>query len=114
MQGLGHTDLWRDGFEWRAVRDKRFTYAKYLRDGKELLFDREKDSHSKTNVAGEAVYRDDLVRLRRIMNDKMAELKDEFKPCTWYRDHWMHKKYSIKAGAKGEFGPLSPIEPNRK
>jgi arylsulfatase A-like enzyme len=114
MQGLGHTYLWRDGFEWRAVRDKRFTYAKYLRDGKELLFDREKDPLSKNNVAGEAVYRDDLTRLRRIMDDKMTELKDEFKPCSWYRDHWMHKKYSIKAAAKGLFGPLPPIEPDRK
>lgn len=114
MQGLGHTYLWRDGFEWRAVRDTRFTYAKYLRDGKELLFDRAKDPLSKHDVAGEAAYKEDLVRLRGIMTDKMTELKDEFKPCTWYRDHWMHKKYSIKAGAKGVFGPLPPIEPNRR
>ncbi len=114
MQGLGHTYLWRDGFEWRAVRDTRFTYAKYLCDGKELLFDRQNDPHSKHNVAEEAAYNHDLERLRRVMRDKMNELKDEFKPCTWYRDHWMHKKYSIKAAAKGLFGPLAPIEPNRK
>ncbi|MDP6633617.1 MAG: sulfatase [Phycisphaerae bacterium] len=114
MQGLGHTYRWIDGFEWRAVRDKRFTYAKYLRDGKELLFDRKKDPLSKTDVAGDRAYRDDLARLRKTMKSKMTELKDEFKPCSWYRDNWMYKKYSIKAGAKGKFGPLPPIEPKRK
>ena len=114
MQGLGHTYQWRDGFEWRAVRDKRFTYAKYLRDGKELLFDRKTDPHEKTDIAGEAAYKDELARLRGIMKKKMAELKDEFKPCSWYRDNWMYKKYSIKTAAKGKFGPLPPIEPNRK
>ena len=45
---------------------------------------------------------------------KMAELKDEFHTCTWYRDHWMYKNFSIKAAAQGEFGPLPPIEPQRK
>jgi len=48
------------------------------------------------------------------MEEKMKDLNDGFHPCTWYRDHWMHEKYSIKASAKGEFGPLPPIEPNRK
>ena len=47
------------------------------------------------------------------MADKMEELNDEFKPCTWYRDHWMYNNYSIKAAAKGEFGPLPPITPYR-
>ena len=32
---------------------------------------------------------------------------------TWYRDHWMYKDYSIKAGAKGEFVPLTLIKPKR-
>src|SRR5262245_31936383 len=43
LQGMGHTHLWENGFEWRAVRDKRYTYARYLRDGKELLFDNIED-----------------------------------------------------------------------
>jgi arylsulfatase A-like enzyme len=114
MQGMGHTYQWKVGFEWRAVRDKRFTYAKYLRDGKELLFDRKTDPLSKTDVADEAKYAVDLDRLRKIMKSKMAELKDEFKPCSWYRDNWMYKKYSIAAGAKGKFGPIPPIEPKRR
>ncbi|WP_102407590.1 sulfatase [Parabacteroides bouchesdurhonensis] len=113
MQGMGHTYQWKDGFEWRAVRDKRYTYAKYLRDGSELLFDREKDPYMTENVIGKKEYASVLKKLRKEMTGKMAELNDEFKPCTWYRDHWMYKNYSIKAAAHGEFGPLPPIEPYR-
>jgi len=113
LQGLGHTYRWIDGFEWRAVRDKKFTYAKYLRDGKELLFDREKDPLMKKDVSTDPAYQDELNRLKKQMSEKMKNLNDEFPKCSWYRDHWMYKNYSIKAGAKGEFGPLPPIEPNR-
>ena len=113
MQGMGHTHLWRNGFEWRAVRDKRYTYARYLRDGSELLFDRQKDPHMTRNVAEDKKYAKVLASLRSGMATKMEELNDEFKPCTWYRDHWMYKDFSIKAAAHGEFGPLPPIEPVR-
>ncbi len=113
MQGMGHTYQWKDGFEWRAVRDKRYTYAKYLVDGSELLFDREKDPHMKQNVIDKEEYAGVLNKLRTGMSGKMKELNDEFKPCTWYREHWMYKNYSIKAAAHGEFGPLPPIEPRR-
>jgi len=114
LQGLGHTYRWIDGFEWRAVRDKRFTYAKYLRDGKELLFDRKNDPFSKKDVINDPSYSENLSRLRKFMNYKLNELNDGFHKCSWYRDNWMYKEYSIEASAKGEFGPLSPIEPNRK
>lgn len=114
LQGMGHTYLWRDGYEWRAVRDKRFTYAKYLRDSKELLFDRKADPLMKKDISTAPSSQQSLKRLRGFMAKEMTALQDEFKPCTWYRDHWMYKTYSIKAAAKGEFGPLGPIEPKRK
>ena len=114
LQGMGHTYLWRDGYEWRAVRDERFTYAKYLRDGKELLFDRKHDPLMKKDVIADPSYTQQLKRLRGFMTKKMTALRDEFKACTWYRDNWMYRKYSIKAAAKGEFGPLPPIEPLRR
>jgi arylsulfatase A-like enzyme len=113
LQGMGHTWRWIDGFEWRAVRGKRFTYAKYLRDGTERLFDRKVDPFQITNVIDAPEYADDLKRLRSLMHAKMNSLKDEFKPCTWYRDNWMHNNYSIKAGAKGDFAPLPPIQVKR-
>lgn len=113
MQGMGHTYQWKDGYEWRSIRDKRFTYARYLRDGSEVLFDRAKDPYMKHNVVNEPDYQSILQTMRKQMKNKMAELNDEFKPCTWYRDHWMYKNYSIRAAAHGEFGPLPPIPPYR-
>ena len=114
MQGMGHTYQWKNGYEWRAVRDKRYTYAKYLRDGAEFLYDREKDPLEKNNIVSEKEYSNILNKLRDEMKNKMEELNDGFHECTWYREHWMYKDYSIKASAKGEFGSLPPIEPNRK
>jgi len=113
LQGMGHTYLWSNGYEWRAVRDKRFTYAKYHRDGRELLFDRQKDPTMKKDVAGDVSYAVELARLRKIMAAKMSELKDDFHECTWYRDHWMYRNYSVKSSARGDFGPLPPVEPLR-
>lgn len=114
MQGMGHTHLWKDGFEWRAVRDERYTYATYLRDSSELLFDRKLDPYEKNNVIGDKKYRSVAKMMRGRMAEKMEELNDEFKPCTWYRDHWMYKGYSIESSARGKFGPLPPVEPRRK
>lgn len=113
LQGMGHTYQWRDGFEWRAVRDKRYTYAKYLRDGSEVLYDRKKDPHMKENVIDNPKYAATRDQLRSKMAAKMTELNDEFHTCTWYRDHWMYKNFSIQEAAKGKFGPLPPIEPQR-
>ena len=114
MQGMGHTYLWKDGYEWRAIRDKQYTYAKYLKDGSEFLFDREIDPQEKKNLIDEKKYSTILDKLRTEMNDKMTQLGDDFHECTWYRDHWMYKNYSIKEAAKGEFGPLPPVNPLRK
>lgn len=114
MQGMGHTAKWLDGFEWRAVRDKRYTYAKYLRDGLEILLDRKEDPHCLQNFIDDPKYGKVADELRKKMYGKMAELNDQFMPCTWYRDNWMYKSFSIRASARGEFGPLPPVEPRRK
>ena len=102
LQGMGHTYLWKDGYEWRAIRDKQFTYARYLRDGKELLFDNINDPFQASNLAGEINYEDKLKELRSKMEAKMEELNDKFMPCTWYRDNWTENRV-IKASAKGKF-----------
>lgn len=114
MQGMGHTAKWINGFEWRAVRDKRYTYAKYLRDGSEVLLDRKKDPHCVHNFVHDPEYESVVHDLREKMRGKMTELNDQFMPCTWYRDNWMYKSFSIKASARGEFGPIPPVEPRRK
>ena len=103
LQGLGHTCQWSDGFEWRAVRDKRYTYAIYRRDKSELLFDNQGDPLQMRNLARDPAQGDTLDRLRKQMAEKMKSLDDTFEACTWYRDHWTDGKRNIVASAKGKF-----------
>jgi hypothetical protein len=51
LQGMGATAVFEDGHEWRALRDKRYTYALYRADGSELLFDNQSDSLSARQAA---------------------------------------------------------------
>jgi arylsulfatase A-like enzyme len=103
MQGLGHTWQWADNFEWRAVRDKRYTYAIYRRDKSELLFDNQGDPLQMRNLARDPAHGDTLERLRKQLAEKMKSLDDTFEACTWYRDHWTDGKRNIIASAKGKF-----------
>ncbi|MFQ5806486.1 MAG: sulfatase [Phycisphaerae bacterium] len=100
LQGMGHTYLWKDGFEWRALRDKRYTYAIYHVDKSELLFDNQADPHQVKNLAGDPKHQTTLERFRRMLKKKMDALNDAFEKCTWYRDHWT-KNRNILRGAKG-------------
>ena len=103
LQGLGHTYLWQDSFEWRALRDKQFTFAMYRRDGRELLFDNANDPHQLRNVIDDPKYAVPAARCRKLLKDKMASLKDTFETCTWYRDHWTDGNRCITASARGPF-----------
>ena len=95
LQGMGHTFLWKDGFEWRAIRDQRFTYARYLVDGEELLFDNKNDPEQSTNLIDNPDFANDAKRLRQWLNEKMLATHDEFKPCSWYRDHWTSNRHIL-------------------
>ncbi|HEY3269315.1 MAG TPA: sulfatase-like hydrolase/transferase [Armatimonadota bacterium] len=111
LQGTGHTYLWADGFEWRAVRNKRYTYARYRVDGSELLFDNIEDPYQMRNLAGDPGSQPVLQELREAMAEKMRSLNDEFNACTYYRDHWMapDDPLSVIASARGPFvGPYPP------
>ena len=114
LQGMGHTYLWEDGFEWRALRDKRFTYARYLRDGRELLFDNLADPLQQRDLAQAAAHHDDLKRLRHQMNQLMNDIGDTFEKSSWYRDSFTENRVIIK-GAHGpfhrEFGDDVPVVP---
>lgn len=99
LQGMGHTFQWRDGFEWRAVRDKRYTYAVYRSDHSELLFDNVADPMQRRNLAGDPSQQATLTRLRELLKKKMASINDTFEACTWYRDHWTRDRCILR-GAK--------------
>ena len=104
MQGCGATARWEDGHEWRAVRDKRFTYAVFKLDGKELLFDRSSDPYQLANLAADPAYASDRQLLRSIMFDRMARINDTFELSSWYRDHWTDGDRKILRSATGDFG----------
>lgn len=100
MQNTGACAAWQDGYEWRALRDKRFTYAVYRRDGAELLLDNLNDPYQKQNLLGDPKQADRLHDFRRMLKRRMEELGDGFEKCTWYRERWT-KDRNILRGAKG-------------
>ena len=102
LQGVGHTFQWKDGFEWRAIRDQQFTYARYLIDGEELLFDNRNDPQQSVNLVNDPAFASYLNRLRQWMAEKMLAVHDKFKYCTWYRDNWTNNRVILR-GSKGEF-----------
>lgn len=105
LQGPGHTHLWEDGAEWRAIRDKRHTYAVYRRDGSELLFDNVADPLQQSNLIDDPKQRDVVETMRARLKAKREELSDPFETCTWHKGHWVDDDRNIIAAAKGPFKP---------
>ena len=101
LQGMGHTYLWIDGFEWRALRDKRYTYAVYRRDGAELLFDNLADPLQNKKLINNPAFRKVADKSRSRLKERMEELNDNFEKCSWYRDHWTDCNRNILRGARG-------------
>jgi arylsulfatase A-like enzyme len=88
MQGMGATAIFEDGHEWRALRDKRYTYAVHRSDRSERLFGNRSDPYQTRNLADDPAYAEVLGGFRAMLQDRMASLNDAFEACTWYRDHW--------------------------
>jgi hypothetical protein len=100
MQGMGHTYQWEDGDEWRAVRSRRYTYAKMLADGQEYLFDHVEDPYQRDNLAGDPDYTEPRERLEATMHEKMEALGDPFKPTTWHRGRWVKDREIIRTATQ--------------
>jgi arylsulfatase A-like enzyme len=101
LQNTGACAAWQNGHEWRALRDKRYTYAQYRLDKSELLFDNVADLYQMTNLAHKPKHKSTVARFRRMLADKMNSLNDNFEQCTWYRDNWTDGNRVILRGAKG-------------
>lgn len=101
LQNTGACAIFENGHEWRALRDKRYTYAKYRVDGAELLFDNINDPYQMKNLAKRPEYQKTIDRFRKMLADKMKLLNDNFELCTWYRDNWTDGNRIILRGAKG-------------
>ena len=102
MQGTGATAAWMDGHEWRALRDKRYTYAVYRVDGQELLFDNQADPYQMHNLATDSDYAGVIDHFRAMLKSQMASLNDTFEACTWYRDHWTEDRIILRTATMGE------------
>ena len=113
LQICGATAAWEDGHEWRAWRDKRYTYAVYRVDGKELLFDHQADPFQQHNLCEEPSHRGTRDRLRAALAAKMASLHDGFECCTWYQDHWTDGHRNIIRSATRDFTENVTEQPGR-
>lgn len=80
--------------EWRAVRTRQFTYAKWI-DGKEHLFDNLADPYQMKSLVDEKSHRRDLENLRQRLNELLGEADDEFPPGTAYADWYDEKRNKI-------------------
>jgi len=100
LQNTGACAAWQNGYEWRGVRNKRFTFATYRVDKSELLFDNVEDPLQIHNLAQDPAHAETVKELRAFMHDKMGTLNDTFETCTWYRDHWTENRIIVRA-AKG-------------
>lgn len=101
LQNTGACAAWENGHEWRALRDKRYTYAIYRVDQSELLFDNAADPYQMNNLAAKPEYRETMKYFRDMLKKKMESLNDNFPEGTWYRDNWTDGNRIILRGAKG-------------
>ena len=89
LQGMGPSVDWDDGFEWRALRDKRYTYAVHRADGSEELYDNHNDPLQMHNLVDQPQAHPRLKRCRAHLRRRMTDLADTFETATWYRNHWI-------------------------
>jgi arylsulfatase A-like enzyme len=92
-----------DGWEWRGVRTKTHSYAKFL-DGTELLFDLTKDPCQKDNLVDRET--ELLASMRAQLIELMALRGDQLQPASAYKG-WFDEQRRVIANA---YGPLSHPE----
>jgi len=110
LQNTGACADWKDGHEWRGLRTRRYTYARYRVDGAEFLFDNRGDPFQTTNLAGAPECRPQLEECRECLEEKLVSVEDTFEACTWYRDHWTDGNRVITGGARGPFRTGSALK----
>jgi arylsulfatase A-like enzyme len=101
MMGTGATAIFEDGHEWRAFRTKRHTYAAYLSDGSELLFDNIADPMQMKNLAADPNYAELKNSLRREMLAQMGEIGDNFDACSYYEKNWIKDRLILRTATSG-------------
>ncbi len=100
LQGMGPSVDWDDGFEWRALRNKQFTYALHRKDKREELYETQEDPLQLNNLRENSNYMPVLRGLRTELHNKMNGLNDEFEKITWYRDNWIENGQVMRGASK--------------
>lgn len=104
MQGTGSVAIYANGYEWRAIRDKRYTYGVWRRDMEEHLYDNIADPYQMKNLANDPEYAGVLRKMRASMDEKMKEIGDDFPPCSKADEEWIFKR-RVWRGANDVFDP---------
>ncbi len=101
MQGMGTTAAWRDGSEWRGLRNRQFTYAVYRLDRSEHLYDNVSDPFQMNNLATERSQVGLVEHFRNLLTEKLDHIKDTFKACTWYESAWTQDRNIVRGARVG-------------
>ena len=98
-------DWFADGMEWRGVRTRGHTYARWL-DGRTQLYDLSRDPMQLHNLAGDAT----AAPLEAEMEERLRALQalrgDELVACTEWK-HWLDNQRRV---IHNGFGPLGDPE----
>ena len=96
LMNTGACAIWEDGHEWRAIRDKKYTYAVYRGSKdlprKELFFDNINDPYQLNNLIDNSKYLTQVNRFRNFLSVKMNQLNDEFPASSWYLKNWIQNR----------------------
>ena len=96
----GPTAAYRDGNEWRAYRTKRYTYATYKKDGKELLFDHVADPYEMNDLSETPEYKPVLDALKEAMWRRMGCINDTFESNSFYEKNWIRDRLILKTATQ--------------
>ena len=107
--GLMMNFAWRfsyakDGWEWRGIRTKTHTYARYL-TGETYLFNNDEDPYQQNNLMDGAAQAEQELALEceRRMNELLARRNDALHPGSFYAD-WFDEDRRIIRNAYGPLG----------
>jgi arylsulfatase A-like enzyme len=82
MMCTGATAIFEDGHEWRGLRTRQYTYAVYLVDKKEFLFDNNADPLQMKNLTSDPAFAEIRNDLKKQMYDRMDKINDPGNPVT--------------------------------
>ena len=91
----------------RMICTGRYKYTRYIEDGSEELFDLEKDSTEKRNLAGDSSYREVVEKMHSLLNEHMIRTKDPFNSLSWEADRRWRSHPAGYQNHKGIAAPMS-------